>query len=100
LRVVNEHSEPVFNEASPSAATFRTEPRQNGILRRFHWSVRRANGLAILVGDGLAFAIVVCQYLVHFVIGKGLGAAVGFPFLCGFIFCISKLFQCDSADRY
>lgn len=36
--------------------------RQNGILRRFHWSVRRANGLAILVGDGLAFAIVVCQY--------------------------------------
>lgn len=74
--------------------------RQNGILRRFHWSVRRANGLAMLVGDGLAFAIVVCQYLVHFVIGKGLGATVGFPFLCGFIFCISKLFQCDSADRY
>ncbi len=26
LRVVNEHSEPVFNEASPSAATFSTEP--------------------------------------------------------------------------
>lgn len=26
LRAVNEHSEPVFNEASPSAGTFRTEP--------------------------------------------------------------------------
>lgn len=27
LRAVNEHSEPIFNEASPSAGTFRTEPR-------------------------------------------------------------------------
>lgn len=27
LRVVNEHSEPVFHATSPSAATFRTEPK-------------------------------------------------------------------------
>ncbi|WP_336604241.1 type II toxin-antitoxin system CcdA family antitoxin [Stutzerimonas stutzeri] len=32
LRAVNEHSEPVFNEASPSAGTFRTEPSVNADL--------------------------------------------------------------------
>ena len=32
LRAVNEHSEPVINEASPSAGTFRTEPSVNADL--------------------------------------------------------------------
>jgi hypothetical protein len=47
LRVVNEHSESVFNEALPSAGIFRTEPRAP--LRRLPQEVRRARRLPVIL---------------------------------------------------